>query len=60
MSELHKFLRPEMQFESVEALKTAIEENVQPDQRLFRGMRKGDIAVERGIAFCVMQNGKLT
>ena len=22
-------------------------------------MRKGDIAVERGIAFCVMQNGKL-
>ena len=25
--ELHKFLRPEMQFESVEALKTAIEEN---------------------------------
>ena len=33
--ELHKFLRPEMQFESVEALKTAIEENVQQTRDFF-------------------------
>lgn len=34
--ELHKFLRPEMQFESVEALKTAIEENVQQTREFFK------------------------
>ena len=34
--ELHKFLRPEMQFESVEALKTAIEENVRQTREFFK------------------------
>ena len=33
--ELHKFLRPEMQFESVEALKNAIDENVRQTRELF-------------------------
>ena len=33
---MHKFLRPEMQFESVEALKTAIEENVQQTRYFFK------------------------
>ena len=35
--ELHKFLRPEMQFESVEALKNAIDENVRQTRELFAG-----------------------
>ena len=34
--ELHKFLRPEMQFELVEALKTAIEENVRQTREFFK------------------------
>ena len=33
--ELHKFLRPEMQFESVEALKNAIDENIRQTRELF-------------------------
>ena len=35
--ELHKCLRPEMQFESVEALKNAIDENVRQTRELFAG-----------------------
>lgn len=43
--ELHKFLRPEMQFESVEALKIAHRGKCAADQRIFqREIRKGGIA----------------
>ena len=33
--ELHKFLRPEMQFESADALRAAIEENIRQTRDYF-------------------------
>ena len=39
--ELHKFLRPEMQFESAEALRAAIEENIRQTRDYFAEQKNG-------------------